>query len=412
MNALSVLASMALVAQPILGQSSTASEKAAALSESTICELAERFGHVNARCFGAVPDDEKDDGPAIQAALVAAGQRLPVQLEAGVYLTSIPIDLSGKRLIGEQHWRAGGTVVRAVSAIGSVFFARSNAFRLEGVRIDAAKIADHGLRTFKTHLNETRVQNVTAANAIKSGFYFEYTMVATFEQLTAIDNVGDGIVIEDCNASRFSDLVVRRNAGRGIVVRAKSASGGTTVSGADLEENEGIPVLIEGVRTPTVIERMWIEQKAATDGVAIVNSQHVRLLNCRISAPSGGGNRAIRLSGASRACHLEGNSVASSNVDSGFEAIRMEAGSHSNTLVANDVLGGADSPRVEALDRNFSAMRAVSFASEPPAQGYWEKGDVVMNASPAIGSAPGWVCISDQPLVWAKLPAVTPWTQR
>src|SRR5512138_525685 len=78
--------------------------------------------------FGAKGDGSTDDSAAIQAALAAAGQDSSVFLPRGTYRVDAPINITGRRLLGERHGlslSSGGTVIRAGSSMPAVVYSQS-----------------------------------------------------------------------------------------------------------------------------------------------------------------------------------------------------------------------------------------------------------------------------------------------
>lgn len=316
-------------------------------------------GPISVKWFGAAGDGQTLDDEPLRAALAAGRAKRPIVLPAGIYIVSRTLDITlcDLRGSGVPQFRSElGTIIRVTSdtdvegQISAVLRAENNGFSLRGLAIDARRRADHGLHTLRTH-RLARVRDVAVTGALVSGFYFEMTMVASFENLSAERNgdevedgkPGDGFWIEDCNASRFVQLQALSNEGHGVVVSARKASGGAMLVGGNVEANGGNAVEVHDTSTSTVVSGYWIENNG--DGVLLEGAHLVTVENCRISthvwspeAPQDA--RAVRLTNGSDDCVFLANSAARSNVNFPLEyaSIAVEPGSSNNVFAGNNRL--------------------------------------------------------------------------
>jgi len=96
---------------------------------------------VSVKDFGAVGDGVANDGPAINACFASASVN-SVYFPAGTYLTNVQILNNGKSAQGEG-W--GKTIIRASTAITSVFKLNGQNQIVSGISFDGNYLADYGV---------------------------------------------------------------------------------------------------------------------------------------------------------------------------------------------------------------------------------------------------------------------------
>jgi len=124
---------------------------------------------VSVKDFGAVGDGVANDGPAINACFASASVN-SVYFPAGTYLTNVQILNNGKSAQGEG-W--GKTIIKASTAISSVFkFSGQNQI-VSGISFDGNNFADYGV--IMQGCNSSMLQYYGVENVKIDGVYFPTT---------------------------------------------------------------------------------------------------------------------------------------------------------------------------------------------------------------------------------------------
>lgn len=360
--------------------------------------------------FGAKGDGSTDDSAAIQAALAAAGQDSSVFLPRGTYRVDAPINITGRRLLGERHGlslSSGGTVIRAGSSMPAVVYSQSGPASAENLIIDANELADYGVHLYRSGGPVTWVRNVAAQKGLVAGLFFDECQVMGADRITAYHNAGHGIVARDCNASRFTFVQSRENAGHGLAALGSVASGGVSFVHANVENNALGPVLVQGTRATVLLQNVWSENSTQADGIVIDDAKIVNVISCRITGFSNGTHRAFRLTNGSNNCMLIGNCAAPGDEHESFAAIEIEDGCENNRAFGNfrvsDIVTWPLA--VNHTGRNWADRRAVCHLSAVPSSGTWARGDMVFHADPSAGGPMGWMCVTGgTPGTWKAMP--------
>lgn len=291
----------------------------------------------------ANPNDTCDDTLAIESALGRAGQAKTVYFPAGdgihgelpkAYRVSRGLNVSGRRLMGENHTSAGaatrieyvgealvgppntlpppgsdGTLFQQYRK-GSVLFATNNAAHLENLIVDAARMADYAIYLYRSGGALTTVRTVTVQNANKVGLFLDESGVF-LNSVVARCNLQDGIMLVNANGGTVISSSAHGNDRNGIVVTKRQGSpgaGGVKVlygvvqyNGIAIDETgecgfemagssapaEGNGIYVLGTLSTTIVEGIWLEGNR-WDGLRAENAHDVHFLyNQTGCTPSG-----------------------------------------------------------------------------------------------------------------------------
>ncbi len=413
------------------------------------CATLENWGIVNVTCRGAIPNDGLDDTVALRNAFTAYTDGRPIYFPAGTYNVSRtaadPMELlnvSGLRLVGENHVNLTKIAVSGGLNMTSVLVASNTQVQIENLAVDAGLKADAAIHLYRA-TSQTYLQNVVASGARKAGFWLHETQVARFLQVNGssngdASNPADGFMICGSNAATFLHTNASLNWGNGIVVLGMGHDGSynplncnvtspplssvVQMIGGTLELNKGRGVLVNGTQSGvTSIEKFYIDGNGAAGlggGVEVVNGHWVHVADNRITVPDGLTSYAVRLksSGAtagtqSYGCVVENNAVRKTTANLGEAVIKVDAASSSNRIIGNRYLSDAvDVPAVV----DFTGSNSVQFlafaqsATSPQlGTGTWRVGDIVWNTAPTGSPATaGWICTATgTPGTWKAITA-------
>jgi hypothetical protein len=421
---------------------------------------------LSVRDFGAFGDAHTDDTDGIRRAINAAAFTQPVYFPAGIYLVSSGIDISGQKLVGEPAQSAlgwpvpeeastlYGTVIQVSSEAspwsGGVLFSTSpppdnsgqkkagKRVHLTSLQVDANHRADFGLQL--RGASNSVLWQVMARNALLDNFMFDGCQLANFWLLTSRCAGRHGIHLIDCNGATLQNFHSNHSGAAagptspcsaalpnpdacGLLITNEAHSGGVYVEHGDIEGGAGPAIYIKdaaGHGIPTIVEKIWIENKSPTDTVVLDGARNVIVQNCRIQdgvKDAALERRAIRLKNAAfsniirdNLIAVEGESLPGTAMSHG-DQIELEAGCFNNHLENNLSLRKVPSNRPSGVpvithDRNHivGQRQAVSHRDSAPASGTWEVGDVVFNARPDQLKVAGWICIRETtraaPAIW------------
>lgn len=258
---------------------------------------------INVRDFGAKGDGETDDTEALQGAIdealrLSGGLKedatydresypgyppIAVYIPRGTYLVSQTLHVNMRTYSWNRAVRITGESarIRASEAMDSVMHIDTGShLTLQGVILDGAELATHGLTAFKLSGRSALVERVNVRHAVSHGIVLEKCQGPTFRNVGSSRNGGDGWHIKDSNAASFEGCVGNRNAGNGFTITAPDFSGGCTLTGFWAEGNEGHGVDIHrNVHSKVVLRDAWIEANRR-DGVRVASvSAHLSGLN-------------------------------------------------------------------------------------------------------------------------------------
>jgi hypothetical protein len=265
---------------------------------------------LSVRDFGAFGDAHTDDTDAIRRAINAAAFTQPIYFPAGIYLVSSGIDISGQNLVGEPAqsalgWPVSeeastlyGTVIQVSSEAnplsGGVLFSTSppsdasgkkkagKRVHLTSIQVDANHRADFGLH-LRGAINSVLWQ-VLARNARQDNFLFDGCQLANFWLLTSLCAGRHGIHLIDCNGATLQNFYSNHSGAAGLPCTAEESnpdscgllitnevhSGGVYVEHGDIEGGAGPAIYVKdavGNGIPTVVEKIWIENKSLDTAV-------------------------------------------------------------------------------------------------------------------------------------------------
>lgn len=311
--------------------------------------------------FGAKGDGTTDDTDALQRALDVSQERARVcYLPGGTYAVSRPlVTPSLTRKDGFFTLRADGTAILKATARMSAVLTTKPSFSvvLEGLRIDANHLAEHGLHLFHVGGHGSVVRQVRVGNATSHGVLAQECQALAIVNVSSSWNDGDGLRFEGCNASLAVAIGGLTSKGDGIVVTGRGVfTGGMGLRAIHAEQNAGNGVTIDATGSPVSIDGGWIEGNGR-DGVRVA-ANGVVLRNLQILGGGGGENWAIHVLQGFRGSSIADNYFQAGSGDTTYAAVRLE-----------------EPPRVGEVGANF--RRRVGTAVEP------------LVGPPVIGRPPG-----------------------
>jgi len=293
-------------------------------------------GPLNAVDLGAVGDGKADDTAALQAAIdQAKATSRALYIPHGTYRITKPIQIA----LRTYAWRPlrvtsdWATIQAAAEMDACVVCDISAWLTLERLRIDAAGLAQHGVKMFKISTARSLTQQVDVVNARSHGWVLEKCQIPRFVACTASHNAGDGWRIIDCNAATFAGCSAMANQANGFTVTRKDYSGGCVLRSTHAEKNKGHGIFIDGTASPVLVDGGWIEGNAL-DGVR-VGAVDVVLRGLGVTGIGQNDNRAIRLLKGSSGCHVSACYVQRGGGAVEYAGIRLEAAPKHNVIEGN-----------------------------------------------------------------------------
>ena len=391
------------------------------------CADDELQGIFSPRCYGGIADDTLMDTEAIQCALDASAHVGEVVVPGGVWLVDDVIDVTARRIVGVHYHQdvntISGSVIQVdpdlVVPLAAVLRSTSGTTQIEGLLVDAGRLAEIGVLIDGSGHVTAHVENVAVWRALDAGVMLDAAQIASMERVVAHSSGcgedpctydGHGIRIRSCNAATLTHLLARGCEGDGIVLEGGAeGSGGLTLISPRVEDCDGYGVRVEDVLSPMLISGGWIESNTL-DGVRLVDSRFITVADTYISGDGDGSNRGIVLDGTDLSS-IHGVAVACSDgTCSG--TTRYNSASvvgEENTLSGNWLHSVIETNRyplpVYYTGRNTVSGPVEAPGTAAPTTGYWLAGDRVWQSSPAASAPMGWICtVTGTPGTWRAMP--------
>lgn len=389
------------------------------------CAELRKKGFIWVKCHGAVGDGAADDTVAIRKAVAeASGAAHGVVLfDGGTFIVSHVIDVSGARVTGLVTRSTIRAAAGLAPPIAAVLSARDRAPIIENLTIDANGSATFGVQVEGVPQPLTLVRDVQVSGARTAGIQVVNALGVDIQRVSTSSNHGTGIQILASALIRIRSVTSSQNAKNGIRIEGQYAGAeplsgnpdflpGVNVEHIDLEQNGSDAFVVRGVTFTSRVQYLWIENKH--NGILLDGVQNLTLLHSRVIGMVMPDNRAIRLTGDTRNCALEGNSVlgnyqpwAHANYHA-YNSITVDAPGSDNEFFAN-FFGSSNivsNAQVLTTVRNtiFSGARytsdaglvanggVISHAKTPLRSTAWKQGDIVLRADPMPGYVEGWLC--------------------